>query len=230
LDRLHYLRPFRSQPARYQTASVERRGDSTGDTLFERLFQPRSQASLNDWAKRFELPYTFSTKAIQDEVSGTLFTLRVKGAITGLDVALPDTGYGISQLLPVLITGIDHAGDIIAVEQPELHLHPRQQGHLADFMIATLPDPSFEGPDELVAAAPTQWIVETHSEALISRFQRRVREGQLKPKEISVNHVEPGPEGARLRELRLDERGEFIDEWPGGFFEETYWDLFGGLH
>ena len=78
-------------------------------------------------------------------------------------------------------------------------------------------------------ASHTQWILETHSEALISRIQRRIRQGLVDPKQVSVVFVEPGPEGSRLIPLRLNESGEFIDEWPGGFFEETYWDLFGGI-
>ena len=96
-------------------------------------------------------------------------------------------------------------------------------------MNASILDPGDEDDiEDQPPLRPTQWIVETHSEALISRFQRRIREGKLPSTDISVIFVEPGADGARLRELRLDERGEFIDEWPGGFFEETYWDLFGG--
>ncbi len=75
----------------------------------------------------------------------------------------------------------------------------------------------------------TQWIVETHSEAIVSRLQRRIREGRLSSNDVSVLFVEPSAEGSRIIPLRLDEKGQFIDEWPGGFFEETYWDLFGGV-
>jgi predicted ATPase len=74
---------------------------------------------------------------------------------------------------------------------------------------------------------PSQWIVETHSEAMISRIQRRVREGRLSPEKVSVLYVEATPSGSEIRELRLNEAGDFLDEWPGGFFEESYRDAVG---
>ncbi len=136
---------------------------------------------------------------------------------------LRDVGYGCSQLLPVLLAAV-YSSEVACVEQPELHLHPKQQGHLTDLFI----DSSATQPEGGNSAGPTQWIVETHSEAIVSRLQRRVREGRIGPGEVVVLYVEPSDEGSRVLHLRMDERGESLDPWPGGFFEETYWDLFGG--
>jgi hypothetical protein len=59
------------------------------------------------------------------------------------------------------------------------------------------------------------------------RLQRRIRERRIRAEDVSVLYVEPSAEGSRIRVLRLDEDGEFIDEWPHGFFEERYQELFG---
>ena len=74
-----------------------------------------------------------------------------------------------------------------------------------------------------------QWVVETHSEMLILRLQRRIREGKLDSSDVSVLYVEPGAddiEGSAIRTLRLDDKGDFIDDWPGGFFEEDLREIF----
>ena len=67
--------------------------------------------------------------------------------------------------------------------------------------------------------------METHSEHLILRLQRLVREKKIKPEDVSVIYVSRGPEGAKSERLRLDEEGDFIDEWPDGFFPERLREL-----
>jgi predicted ATPase len=67
-----------------------------------------------------------------------------------------------------------------------------------------------------------QWIVETHSELMILRLQRRIREKVLRSCDVAVLYVQSDEDGATVTELRLDEGGEFIDEWPDGFFDDGY--------
>ena len=69
-----------------------------------------------------------------------------------------------------------------------------------------------------------QWIVETHSELLILRLQRRIREGKIKPEDVSVLYVDPNEEsveGSVIKVLRLGEDSYFKDPWPDGFFAES---------
>ena len=72
------------------------------------------------------------------------------------------------------------------------------------------------------------FILETHSEHLILRLMRRVREGKIRSDDVSVVYVEPLSKGSSFVELRIDEDGDFIDEWPGGFFEESFHEKFAG--
>ena len=136
-------------------------------------------------------------------------------------MTLADVGFGINQLLPVIVEGVDFftgtEGRVLCVEQPEIHLHPRLQAHLADLMIANI-----------TGRGEKQWIVETHSELLILRIQRRIRERKLEPSDVSVLYVDPNTDetrGTTITQLRLDENGDFIDAWPDGFFEEDFGEL-----
>ena len=153
--------------------------------------------------------------------------IRVQHPVTREHQNFADIGFGHSQVLPVLVGGYrQEAGSTLMIEQPEIHLHPRLQAHLADFLISTtrLPDERSAGRQRYLG---NQWIVETHSEALILRLQRRIREGKLDPNAVSVLYVQPaGRNGAEILRLRLDPSGEFIDEWPDGFFEESYREMF----
>ena len=76
------------------------------------------------------------------------------------------------------------------------------------------------------AEGSKQWIVETHSELLILRLQRRIKEGKINSKDVSVLYVRPqGADGSTIQQLRLDEDGGFIDHWPDGFFDEGFNEL-----
>ncbi len=61
------------------------------------------------------------------------------------------------------------------------------------------------------------------------RIQRRIREGKLNAKDVSVLYVDSGECRSVAKELRLDDQGEFMDEWPNGFFEEDVRELFGDI-
>lgn len=128
-----------------------------------------------------------------------------------------DVGIGISQVLPVLVMAYGSRGKLLGMEQPEIHLHPALQAELGDVFI-----------EAALGERQNTFILETHSEHLILRLMRRIREGKISPEDVGVVFVEPLARGSRLIELRIDEEGDFIDEWPGGFFEESFHEKFGG--
>lgn len=145
---------------------------------------------------------------------------------SGLIVSPQDIGVGISQLLPVVVTVLNTQIDnIVAIEQPELHIHPAIQARLGDLFISQIDKRKY-----------VTFLLETHSEHLILRLLRRIRETtsnrisddhlKLSPNKISVIYVESTPEGVKLTPLPIDKTGEFIDQWPKGFFEEREEELF----
>ncbi len=158
---------------------------------------------------------------------GTLLALRLRstspGAPSSTRLSFDDVGFGVGQVFPILIEGLASEARVICVEQPEIHLHPRLQANLADFFIET--SAAHSGPEaspSKPATKPRQWILETHSEAMILRIQRRIRDGSLDPKDVSVLYVQnDGGDSSTAQRLRLDEEGRFLDEWPDGFFDES---------
>jgi predicted ATPase len=231
-----YLGPHRNRPRRlyeldhqYQ-GSVGVSGEYLVEALTEDLYgdgpEPERDGvvkEVNRWLERFEIPYSLSVDSLGNEVVGDIATLKLYDRRAGVYVAATDVGFGIGQLLPVIIEGVIAQGisqtqdreRLLCVEQPEIHLHPRLQAHVADFFIDTW------------KKGGCQWIAETHSEALMLRVQRRIREGTIQAKDVSVVFVNPIPGyGSEILNLRIDDHGEFIDEWPGGFFEENFHEMF----
>lgn len=148
----------------------------------------------------------------------------------GILVAPGDVGVGISQMVPVVVAALRKQDGVLGIEQPELHVHPAIQVGLGDLFIRA----AATDPDRLISGKSL--IIETHSEHIMLRLLRRVREtteGELPPgimglnaDDVGVIYVESGPDGVRFRPLRLDEQGEFRDQWPQGFFDERAEELF----
>lgn len=219
---IQYLGPLREAPERHylisgrNESSVGRAGQFTSQVIHRRA-APLTRL-INWWFGKFEIPYALKTKLLADDVMGELVTMTLTDSRSMVDVAPSDVGFGIGQLLPIVVQGLISVGQVVCVEQPEIHLHPRLQAHLADFLIATT-RLSNDRPAGRPRPSGNQWIVETHSEALMLRLQRRIREGKLDPTAVSVLYVQPaGRNGAEILRLRIDGSGEFVDEWPDGFF------------
>jgi len=146
---------------------------------------------------------------------------------TATSVSHRDVGIGISQVLPVLVNAFSAKGSLLAIEQPEIHLHPALQAELGDVFIE-----SALGENQNIC------LLETHSEHLILRVLRRIREttsGRLpeghlpiSPDDVALLYVDGNNRGAEVLTLRCDERGRLIDRCPGGFFEEGFNELFSG--
>lgn len=131
-----------------------------------------------------------------------------------------EVGAGISQLIPVIVGAIEGRGGLTLVEQPEIHVHPAVQVGLGDLL---LDGERRDGQRRIT-------LVETHSEHLLLRVMRRMRETKearipegmrpVLPADVSVVLVEKDGDRSITRKMPLNERGELVKAWPGGFFEE----------
>jgi predicted ATPase len=161
--------------------------------------------AVNEW-----LSYLDIGEAVTARSHGKLgvgLDLKVGGKIRDLTTV----GVGVSQALPLLVGLLTAPEDsIFIVEQPELHLHPAVQARLADFLLQARPDVAL--------------IVETHSDAFVTRIRRRSAEGTVSVSSIDITFVEPSTTGSRARVLSLSEYGD-LSEWPQGFLSSAEEDV-----
>jgi predicted ATPase len=94
------------------------------------------------------------------------------------------------------------------VEQPEIHLHPRAQGELAQILCD--------------ASKRRQMIVETHSEHMINRARRLVAEGKMAPDHVVIHYIDRDEDGSHAVTIGVDDAGDFTRDWPDGFYDERY--------
>jgi len=135
-----------------------------------------------------------------------------------------DIGVGISQVLPIIVASLAHKTGLVAIEQPELHIHPAFQVALGDLFIGQIR----ENPDLI-------FILETHSEHLLLRLMRRIRETSmasnyqefpLEASQLGIWFVERLVSQTVIREMPVNKQGELVKAWPGGFFEESLREVF----
>ncbi len=161
---------------------------------------------------------------LRERVSEKYDELALMDLRSNTPVTHRDVGIGVSQVLPVLVHAYADEGKIVAIEQPEIHLHPALQAGLGDVFI-----------ESALGERRNTFLLETHSEHLILRILRRVREtteGKLpagtmpvRPEDVSVLFVEPTNQGSVVRHLPVTPDGDFGAPWPGGFFAERFQDL-----
>jgi len=144
---------------------------------------------------------------------------------TDTKVSHRDVGIGISQVLPVLVTAYASKSKILAMEQPEIHLHPALQAELGDVFI-----------ESALGERKNTMILETHSEHLVLRILRRIRETSanelpdnaipIKPEHVAVLFVDATSRGSQVIEIPILPDGEFAKQWPQGFFDDRAKELF----
>lgn len=147
--------------------------------------------------------------------------LYFKEIRTNILLSANQLGTGISQVLPIVVAANSDELGLVSVEQPELHIHPRFQVELADVFLQNFNKRSF--------------LIETHSEHLILRLLKRIRQTTdvdlpdgitaTKNTDVSIVYLEPSAEGVIARRIHLDGDGEFIEHWPHGFFAERREEL-----
>jgi hypothetical protein len=226
---LYYLGPLREFPQRHypwkgsEPADMGRRGERVVDAILaakERgaYISPgykRKRLTLEQrvaiWLKELGLIHDFSVKPIAS--GSNMYQVHVRQTPASAEVLITDVGFGVSQILPVLVLCYYvPMGSTILLEQPEIHLHPSVQSGLADVFI------------DAIKNRNVQIIVETHSEHLLRRLQRRIADQTLSDEGTALYFCEAGPDGSTLTPLKLSLFGE-IENWPKNFFGDEFGEM-----
>ena len=215
---LRYLGPLREYPRRYYAwqgehlAGVGKHGEGMVTAIFSGRIQLRStEEQVPRWLERLDLIDSYRLSPISTTEKDYEFLVRkYKG---GPEVRLTDVGFGVSQVLPVLILCYHvPEGSILILEQPEAHLHPKVQSELADLLI------------EVVKNRRLQIILESHSEHLLIRLMRRIAEEQISADDTAFYFCEMDEGVSEIEKLNVDGYGN-ITNWPQNFFGDEMGDL-----
>ena len=153
-----------------------------------------------------------ASRIVTDDRGKMGHELKIMNELKGMQQDLTHVGVGVSQVLPILVMAfLAGKGDVVILEQPELHLHPKVQTRLADFFVS-------------MTQLGKQCLIETHSEYFINRLRYRVAvsDNDRIAKDTMIYFVEKDQsEGvSKYREVTINEFG-VIEDWPEGFFDES---------
>lgn len=234
LQKIYYLGPLRERPEVSYTWTGSRQEDvgydgaktipallaaqlSGNRTNHRQPLSPGDEVSfisveehVAEWLKGLGLVHSFRVAPVAE--GSNIYRVHVRRSEFSPEVLLTDIGFGVSQVLPVLVLlAYVPEGSTVILEQPEIHLHPAVQSGLADVIL------------EAALVRNVQVIVESHSEHILTRMQLRIAEQQLENgPPVSADDVrlwfidQPGPV-SQAHDLKINEFGE-IANWPKDFF------------
>lgn len=203
-SQINYVSPLRAHPKRYYMLDKANTTISLntldGDEIAEVLKENKDvKNNVNTWFGKFGLKLDVNQfKEVVHNVNVTQNNLK-------LDIT--DVGFGISQVLPIIIQGfLSPTKSITIIEQPEIHLHPKMQADLGDLFI------------DIVQKKHKKIIIETHSEYLLRRIRRRISEGKISAEDVSICLFQPmkNGKGSEVEILQIAEKGSF--QWPDDFY------------
>ncbi len=229
IDRIYHLGPLREHPKREYIWSgsspldVGQRGERVVDALLAaqsrgetRSLGYKKRKKTFEWIIAYwlkELGLISDFKVVDIAKNSSLYKIELKIDENSPPVLISDVGFGLSQFLPVLVLlYYVPKNSIVLLEQPEIHLHPAAQSGLADIII------------NAIHTRNIQVIVESHSEHLLRRLQRRVAEGQLENSDISLYFSQMKSGKSKMIPLQLNSFGE-ISNWPKDFFGDEFGEL-----
>ncbi len=233
LKRLQYLGPLRTYPARSYiwSGEVPEHVGWHGERAVEAMLAAASrnigpgykkwtqpfQVVIARWLSELGLLQEFQVKQIAEHRKE--YEVLVRAGTSKELVNLPDVGFGVSQVLPVVVQCFyAQPHTTVILEQPEIHLHPKVQTTLADLFIEAVQ--SREGGED----RSIQLLIESHSEHFLRRLQTRVAEGAVKPEDVALYFCDIRDQAAVLNVLEVNILGG-IENWPTDFFGDEMGEL-----
>ncbi|MGH7069566.1 MAG: DUF3696 domain-containing protein [Acetobacteraceae bacterium] len=226
LDQIFYLGPLREPPkrdylwARSRPSDVGQRGERAIDAIVAATEagekrNPRPKTRLVPFQQMIasllrDMGMVESFTVTEIAAGSNRWQARVRTRPRASEVLLTDVGFGVSQVLPV-VTLLQYVpeGATVILEQPEIHLHPLAQAGLADVII------------QAAQHRRVQVILESHSENLLLRLQRRIAEGAISSDDVKLYFCD-APDGvSTLTPLEVDLFGRILN-WPEKFMGDAF--------
>ena len=227
-----YVGPFRENPQRSYRDSESNYNDVgvRGENVSKLLRQDAQEnkiliQNVSRWFKN-SMGYTIDIK----DVGSSLYSVVVKSDASSdgtNEDNIIDVGYGISQVLPIVtqllmnevsVDSVYGRGAVkkktFIIEQPELHLHPAAQAELAKLLV-----------ESIKINRSRRVLVETHSEHLLRKLQVSIADPDvdISSDQVAIYYVEKDECGnSHVRKMEINKKGQFLEEWPSGFFDKSY--------
>ena len=226
-SRTYYLGPLREYPRRQYMWAGGQPADmgQTGERVIDAILASRERGHtfsglkrkrltlegvVAHWLKELGLISSFSVEGIR---GSNIYRVVVKRNESASQVSITDVGFGVSQVLPALaLCYYVPEGSTVILEQPEIHLHPAVQSGLADVFI------------NAIKTRNIQIIVESHSEHLLRRLQRRIAEEEFAQNDAALYFCAMENGRSSLRPLDIDMFGR-IANWPPDFFGDEFGEI-----
>lgn len=231
----HSLAALRAAPQRRYAwtgeapVSVGRAGESAAVAVLAATAEQRTLQFAADqpelpfaqgiayWLKHMGVASDFAIRPAAD--ASDEYQVLLKNHADACEVNLADLGFGVSQLLPVIVQAFyAQPNSTLWLEQPEIHLHSQVQAGLADLFIAATQA------KEAGQARNVQIIVESHSEHFLNRLQRRIAEGVISHEDVALYFCSRTGMQTQIEDLAVDTYGE-IANWPENLFGDEMTDI-----
>ena len=229
-DRVRYIGPVRIQPQRHHhwkgthPKGIDQWGGGAIDAVLSAGVRKLKSSNkedavliedrISEWLQKMELAHSFRvipTKSLDDQN----YEVRIRKSPSSAEVTLADMGYGLADVLPMLIyCYYVEEGSTLILEQPGVHLHPKVQSELADFFI------------EVITERKLQILVESHSEHLLTRLQRRIVEERIAAGQTAFYFCRNNEGVSTIEKLDVDSESGDIKNWPENFFGDVMGDMF----
>ena len=231
LESMYYLGPLRASPSRLYSWSGSQPLDIgvSGESVIDAVLSARQMGErvwtgmdedgipideyISKWLRELGLAYDFRVDVLAE--GRHIYEAKIRKAPDTPEVLLTDVGFGISQVLPVLVLCfyVPGGSSTVILEQPDIHLHPSAQTGLADIFI------------DAWKKHDVQILFESHSEHLLRRLQRRIAEGEIDQENVALFFCSTEDSGeSRLSHLELDQYGN-ISNWPKDFFGDQFGEI-----
>lgn len=212
----NYVGSFRMEPQRtyYRVSKGDLKVKRDGTNYIEQIIDWEEKkaselSQLKQSLRKLRLLSSLHTGRLRSGI----FEVNIRTSRTTVPVSLADVGFGIGQVLPILVADLQLPKEgTLAISQPEIHLHPSVQADLADYFVNRALRKDF------------RYIIETHSEYFINRLRLLVSKGKIAPKDISILYLSSDGNRISSHEIVFNPDGR-IEGAPKDFFQTYMMDV-----